>query len=397
MADTLDIQHEPATMTPVQLGENAADPFKDWSETPPAQPQTTTAQPAATTTTTTTAPAATTTTTTEPEETFDEEDYLKNNFGFQSREQARTELERLRNLEKNPVKEEIKFENDESKRVFDLIKAGKVKEVRDYLDRQDRLDRLTQYDLSKAEQAADILKAHLQFKNPDLTPKEVDRLINRKFSFPEKPANNLDLTPEENQAAIQAWENKVREIEEDMIIEAKLVRPELSQFKSNLVLPDIQPPVDPAAAEAKQKELQQWQTSRNNYLTSLNRDLQNFNGFTFTYKDNEVEYQIPFAPSDQEKAQLKEQLSDFNRDQFLDQRWFDEAGNPKINEIAADIYLLQNRDKIMQKFVNESSAKMLAHIKKNRANITVGQAPQGTFQPNNLTEQEKQEAAIWSA
>lgn len=394
MADTLDIQHEPATMTPVQLGENAADPFKDWSETPPAQMQTTTAQPAATTTTTTTA------TTTEPEETFDEEDYLKNNFGFQSREQARTELERLRNLEKNPVKEEIKFENDESKRIFDLIKSGKpekIKELRDYFDRQDRLDRITQYDLSKAEQAADILKAHLQFKNPDLTPKEVDRLINRKFSFPEKPANNLDLTPEENQAAIQAWETKVREIEEDMIIEAKLVRPELSQFKSNLVLPDIQPPVDPVAAEAKQKELQQWQTSRNNYLTSLNRDLQSFNGFTFTYKDNEVEYQIPFTPSDQEKAQLKEQLSDFNRDQFLDQRWFDEAGNPKINEIAADIYLLQNRDKIMQKFVNESSAKMLAHIKKNRANITVGQTPQGTFQPNNLTEQEKQEAAIWSA
>lgn len=396
MSDTLEIAHEPQVMTPVQLGENAADPFRDWSETPPEPKPVAAAEPAAAPP----AEPASTTATVEPEETFDEEDYLKNNFGFQTREQARTELERLRSLEKNPVREEIKFENDESKRIFEIIKSGKpekIKELREYFDRQDRLDRITQYDLSKAEQAADILKAHLHFKNPDLTPKEVDRLINRKFSFPEKPANNLDLTPEENQAAIQQWEQKVKEIEEDMIIEAKLVRPELSQFKSNLVLPDIQAPVDPAAAEAQQKELQQWQASRNNYLTSLNRDLQNFNGFTFTYKDNEVEYQIPFTPSEQEKTQLKEQLSDFNRDQFLDQRWFDEAGNPKINEIAADIYLLQNRDKIMQKFVNESSAKMLAHIKKNRANITVGQTPQGTFQPDNLTEKEKQEAAIWSA
>jgi len=394
MPDT-EVIEQPVTMTEVKMGETAQDPFKDnWSETPVIPAKTEPAaqqQPAATTT----APAATTTTTTSEDETFDEDTYLKTNFGWESQAAAKAEVERLRALEKTP-REEIKFANDESKRIFDLIKGGKVKEVRDYLDRQDRLDRLTTYDLSKADQAAEILKSHLQFKNPDLTPREVDRIISRKFTFPAKPANNLDLTPEENQAAIQEWENKVREVEEDMIIEAKLVRPELAQFKSELALPDINY-VDPTIAEAQQKELQEWQANRTNYLKALNDDLKNFTGFSVKYKDNDVEYAVPYGVTPEELTALKGELSDFNRDKFLDERWFDQDGKPKVAEIASDIYFLKNKDKILQKMVNESAAQLLVQVKKQRANITVGTQPQGTFQPDNASEQEKQERAIWSA
>lgn len=395
MADT-EVIEQPVTMTEVKMGEKAQDPFSDnWSETPPT-PQPAAAQqanPPAAAAPASPAPAATTTPT--DDETFDESEYLKTNFGWESAESAKAELERLRGLEKTP-REDLKFANDESKRIFDLIKSGKTKEVRDYLDRQDRLDRLTTYDLSKADQAADILKAHLQFKNPDLTPREIDRIISRKFTFPTKPANNLDLTPEENQAAIQEWENKVREVEEDMIIEAKLVRPELAAFKSELVLPDIHH-VDPAAAEAQQKELQEWQTNRANYLKLLNDDLKNFTGYSVKYKDNDVEFAVPYGVQPEELTALKGELSDFNRDKFLDERWFDKDGKPRIAEIASDIYFLKNRDKILQKMVNESAAQLLVQVKKQRANITVGTQPQGTFQPDSASEQEKQERAIWSA
>ena len=395
MAGTTEVIEQPVTMTEVKMGEKAQDPFSDnWSETPPTQQPAAAQQanpPAAA------APAAPAATTMTDDETFDEGEYLKTNFGWESAESAKAELERLRGLEKTP-REDLKFANDESKRIFDLIKSGKTKEVRDYLDRQDRLDRLTTYDLSKADQAADILKAHLQFKNPDLTPREIDRIISRKFTFPAKPANNLDLTPEENQAAVQEWENKVREIEEDMIIEAKLVRPELAQFKSELVLPDIQH-VDPALAEAQQKELQEWQTNRANYLKLLNEDLKNFSGFTVKFEDqrNGFDFSVPYEVVPEELTSLKEQLSDFNRDKFLDERWFDKDGKPRIAEIASDIYFLKNRDKILQKMVNESAAQLLVQVKKQRANITVGTQSQGTFQPDNASEQEKQERAIWSA
>lgn len=396
MPDT-EVIEQPVTMTEIPVSEKAQDPFGEWSETPPAPPTPAAQQqqptpPAAATTTTTETPAASS-----EEDTFDEGTYLKNTFGWENAESARAELERLRALEKTPKPEEIKFANDDSKKLFDLIKGGKTKEVRDYLDRQDRLDRLTQYDLSKADQAADILKAHLQFKNPDLTPREIDRLMSRKFTFPEKPVNNLDLTPEENQAAVQAWQQKVQEIEEDMIIEAKLVRPELNQFKSELVLPDINY-VDPAVAEAQQKELQEWQSNRANYLKALD-DIKNFTGFSVNFKDaeNGFEFAVPYGVSPEEATALKGELSDFNRDKFLDERWFDKDGKPKVTQIASDVYFLKNRDKILQKMVNESAAQLLVQVKKQRANITVGTQPQGTFQPDNLSEQEKQERAIWSA
>lgn len=395
MPDT-EVVEQPVTMTEVAVSDKAQDPFKEWSETPPTPPAAAQQAAPASQAAPAASPAAVPTTTTE-DETFDEDTYLKTNFGWESQAAAKAEVERLRNLEK--TRPETKFANDESKRIFDLLQSGKPedkKTVRDYLDRQDRLDRLTTYDLSKADQAADILKAHLQFKNPDLTPREVDRIISRKFTFPTKPANNLDLTPEENQAAVQDWENKVREVEEDMIIEAKLVRPELTQFKSELVLPDIHR-VDPAVAEAQQKELQDWQTNRANYIKALNEDLKNFTGFSVKYKDNDVEFAVPYGVAPEELTALKGELSDFNRDKFLDERWFDKDGKPRIAEIASDIYFLRNKDKILQKMVNESAAQLLVQVKKQRANITVGTQSQGTFQPDNASEQEKQERAIWSA
>jgi hypothetical protein len=175
------------------------------------------------------------------------------------------------------------------------------------------------------------------------------------------------------------------------------VRPELAQFKSQLVLPDIQH-VDPAIAEAQQKELQQWQANRANYLKALD-DIKNFSGFSINYKDatSGIEFAVPYGVAPEEQAALKGELSDFNRDKFFDERWFDKDGNPRVNEIASDIYFLKNKDKILQKMVNESAAQLLVQVKKQRANITVGNTPQGTFQPDNASEQEKQERAIWSA
>jgi len=397
MPDTEVIDQPISTSIPVQLGENAKDPFGEWSETPihaPSQQQTTQqtqqTEPAATTTTTTT--------THEPEEeTFDEATYLKNNFGWENLDLGRAEIERLRNLEKNPLKEEIKFENEESRKLFDLIKQGKVAEVRSILDKQDRLERLSQYDLSKPEQAADILKAHMRFKNPELTEQEVDYYINKKFRVPAKPQNNLDLTDEENAAALSAWQEQVNDIHQDMVIQAKLVKPELVQFKSELILPDIEKPVDPAAAEAQQKELQQWQSSRENYLKALESDFKNFNGFNVPYKDEDVEYSVSFTPTEEEKTALKEELKDFNINEFFDKEWFDDKGNPKTNRIMSDLYFLKNRDKIFQKFVHESARQRLAALKKDRANITVGTQSQGTFQPDNRDHSQKQEDAIWAA
>lgn len=381
----------------VNLGDTARDPFLDWSDTPPVipEPSTQTQQPAATTTTT--APATTTTTEESSEETFDEATYLKNNFGWESSDAAKTELERLRNLEKNPVREEIKYDNEDSKRIHQLIKEKKFPELREYLNQQDRLDRLSGYDLSKADQAAEVLKTHMRLKNPDLSEEDVDHYINKKFRLPQKPQNNLDLTDAENEAAMASWQEQVNEIHRDMMIEAKLVKPELSKFKSELILPDIQAPVDPSIAEAQQKELQQQQAQRENYLKVLESDYKNFNGFNVGYKDEDVEYAVSFVPTDEEKVALKEELKDFNLNSFFDKEWFDDKGNPKTDRIMADLYFLKNREKIFQKFVNESARQRLAALKKDRANITVGTTSQGTFEPDNRTEMQKQEDAIWRA
>ena len=60
---------------------------------------------------------------------------------------------------------------------------------------------------------------------------------------------------------------------------------------------------------------------------------------------------------------------------ILSDRWFNEDGNPKVQQIMADKYLLENREKIFSKIANEAaSQRLLAHLKKT-GNININQTP----------------------
>jgi len=389
MSDTATITSPEERATIVQTNDDPSAGFDGVEVIPTTAAQTTPAAPA---------PASPAAPAPAADEIFDEADYIKSNFGWDNKESALAEINRLRGIEKNPPKpEEVKFANEDSKRIFDAIKAGNVKPLRDFLERQERLDRVSAYDLSAPEQAADVIRTHLSLKNPDLKPAEIDRLMAKKYSLPAKPANNLDLTPEENAAALNAWQDQVNNVHMDMIIDAKMARPELSQLKAELVLPDIQQPADPQVAELQRKEAEQWQTMRNTYLQTLESDFQKFDGFKADYKDDEAEFSVAFQPTEQEKTALKAQLQNFNKDEFFDKRWFDENGKPRVDVIASDIYFLQNRDRILQKFLNEGGQQRNAATKRKLSNIQLGNQPQGTFQPSDVSEKEKQEAAIWEA
>jgi len=367
------VMSDTSTATPAVEQPKIVDPFDDsnWRETviSDATKEPAKAEPAATPAATTTEPA---------EETFDEAAYLKTKFGWESHDDGIKELEELRKLKANPPAKEPEFANEDSKKVFDYIKSGNIKKLREFLDRQDRLERVTKYELSKADEAAEVLKTHMRFKHPDLTEDDIDYHINKKFRLPEKPVNNLDLTDEENVAAMERWQSQVSDIQRDMIIEAKLARPELTKFQSELSLPDLEYK-DPQAEERRQKEEAAWQANRETYVKTLESDFKNFKSYDITAKTEEGEYPLQWVVSEKEQMAQKEELSNFNKDEYFDKRWFDESGKPYVQQIMADKYWLENRDKIVQKLVNDTAQKVLADVIKKHGNVNVnGPAQQRT-------------------
>ena len=95
----------------------------------------------------------------EEEDVFDADEYLKKNLGFDNWNTAKEELEKLRNK-----REEIKFANEQSEKLFSALKEGKEDEVYNFLNEKKKFERIDSLDLSKKENAAELIKLSLQHK-----------------------------------------------------------------------------------------------------------------------------------------------------------------------------------------------------------------------------------------
>lgn len=329
-------------------------------------------------------------------ETFDEETYIKG-LGFETVESAKTanaeliELRKIKEQVQTPA--EIQFANEQSKKFFEYAKEGKKAELRDYLIQEERLERMSAMDVTKLEHAAEVIKLNMQLKNKDLTGDEINFQFSEDFSIPEKPEQDEEESEEAFQKREDRWKKEVERVEKRMVIAAKQAKPELAKFQSELVLPDIQR-VDPKAAEAAQKELESIQAQVDQFLAKLGSDFKNFNGYNTTLKDAEVEIGIGYMIPNEEKVAVKARLETFATEgysKYFGDRWFDATGSPKIDQMMSDIYLLDNRDKIFQKLVNESASQRLAHQLKTKSNIQIDNVPRGTFDPGDPKAQKEKE------
>jgi len=324
-----------------------------------------------------------------PTQTFDPNQFIKEKFGFESVEQAEQEFKKLKE------QPSFEFKDQVSKTLFDAIKEGKADDVYQVLNEQKRLEKLTTADLN-TDLAIEIVKESLKQKHKELNDEEVDLLFYDKFYVPLKPEQGYDESDEDYASKVKSWEAQVNYTEKKLMIEAKMTRSELEKLKSDIKLPDI---YNEAGKEAEsQEEFEFMQKARQTYEQTLNSEYQSFNGFNVSVKDEDVEIPISFNVAEEERLVMKNQLEDFDTESYLENRWFTKEGKPNVQQIMADKYLLENRDKIFSKIANEAaSQRLLAHLKKN-GNININQTatPQGTKPDLSGAEAERLRLAEWA-
>lgn len=327
------------------------------------------------------------------------EEWLKQNYGWDNVDAGKAELAELRKLkEQAQTPAEHTFANDAAKKYYEAITGGKRDDLYNILHQQRQLERLEKLPLANATEAAEIIKANLQYKHQDLTQDEVNFLYKKRYSLPAKPIQG-DQEDADYAVQLESWKQAVQEKEQEIVIEAKLAKPELAKYKSELVLPDI-PKVANEQPQISQEDLAKYEAFKNNFQQKLASDYQNFKGFSVTAKDGDVQLPVTYAISPEELAVSKQMLENLNVNEFLDQRWFDEQGNPKINQMQEDLYLLTNRDKVFQKIANESAAQRYAHHQKIQNNIKLNGvnngAPTVTAQPDTKAEQHQMAEFLWN-
>ena len=320
--------------------------------------------------------------------TFDSNQFLKEKFGFDNLEQAEQEFKKVKESQDSG----FNFENETSRNLFNAIKEGKLDEIYDVLSQQKRLEKLTNSEIN-GNLAVDIIRTNLQNKYKDLTSDEVDLLFYQNYNFPQRPEKSFEDADEDYEQKLNSWQNEIDFIERRMIIDAKVIKPELEKLKTEIKLPDV---YGLEKQEAQSREAFEMATqARQVYERTLESDFKNFNGFEVTVKDEDVEVPVNFNISDEEKLDLKNRLSDFDSDAYYENRWFNKDGTPNVKQAMQDIYLLENFDKISKKLVNEAASQVkLAYIK-NSGNVTLNpKTPQGTPQPNPNAQME--DLAMWA-
>ena len=322
-------------------------------------------------------------------QSFDPNQFVKERFGYETVEEAENEFKKLKE------KPSFEFKDDVSKTLFDAIKEGKADDVYEVLNQQKRLEKLTNSELN-SEIAAEIVKTNIKNKHKSLSDEDVELLFYDQFFVPLKPEQGYDESDEDYAAKVNQWQSQVDYTERRLMIEAKVLKPEIEKLRSEITLPDI---YNESGRQAEsQAEFEVMQEARSIYERTLDSDFQSFNGFNVSVKDEDVEIPISFNVAEEERLAMKNDLEDFDTDLYFENRWFNKEGKPNVQQIMADKYLLENREKIFSKIANEAaSQRLLAHLKKN-GNININQTPtpQGAKPDLNGIEAERLRMAEWA-
>lgn len=336
----------------------------------------------------------------ETEEVVDADEWLKSTFGWENTDSAKAELDELRKLRENAsTKEEIKFANEASEKFYRLLQEGKEDDVYNFLQEKKKIEKLTASELNE-DLAAEVIKTNMQKKYKDLTASEIEYKFNKQFGVPAKPVQQDVETDDEYQQRLSSWEDKVRDIKTEMMIEAKLAKPELERLKSELTLPDIKS-ANEGNQGYSQEELAIHEKLVNSFKDSAKSALNSFDGFNVSVKDEEVDIPLSYAISQEEKSAIAEQIerfadSNFDANAILADRWLTDDNQLNTAQMIKDLALLYSEGKMSQKFVNDAASKRLAEHIRRTSNISLNsRTPQETFSPDQKSNFDKQVEFIW--
>ena len=264
-----------------------------------------------------------------------------------------------------PIAETKKtFANEDSENIYNLLVEGKDEEVLSVLNEQKKLKEADK--LSPSE----ILKLNMQYQNKDFTSLEINDLFNETYELPEVPEQELTETDEEFEDRTKQYDKQVKKIESRMARDSKPAIIELQKQLKDIVLPSLK--VEPKAIEVSQEDLAELQKANEKFLKQVNEDVQAFDGYTTTFKDEEVEMSVGYklTKEDREQIQPLVALSASDAGSFLQKiGWLDENGNIDTKKMSSDLPLILNKEKVFQKIASETGNKRHAESIKSIKNI----------------------------
>lgn len=282
---------------------------------------------------------------------------IKDKFGYQNHEDAIKEIEDLRAFKAAPPIAEYEFENEDSAKLFKAWQAGKKNEVYQYLAKEQQIEKYLTAEVN-ADNAADVVKLGMQLKYKDLSPAEIDYKFKKTFAIPPKPVQASDEEQDEYNTRLSAWQEVANDKQMELLIEAKLAKPELEAAKSKLVFPEIADSQDEGYTQYKKAlELQ-----TQNQAEQARKDAEAiaaYKAFTpksietklpFIDEANKINFEFQYEPDPESFVQA--QNMSLNVESFFES-FYDKDGNPDRKAFLDALYFAKNKDKMLLEAIKQ--------------------------------------------
>lgn len=299
------------------------------------------------------------------------------NYGWENEEAAKTEIEKLKQVK---PQEEVKWANEDSRKVHELLREGKIDEVVDIYNKQKQLDKYITGEVNPTT-AEGIIKLQMKMKYPTLSEAQIDFQYNEDYGTQPKPVQKSDELDDEYEERLAAWQATTSRVDMKKTIAATMAIPELQKLKTEIVLPDtsLNSP-NQVQRQLTQEEIAADKQMREQWVKAATSTATEFKGFSTTakYKDGDKEVEIPvsYGLSDEERKVVTTKLSTFVENNFnlydlFKDRWVDENGNDKINQMVEDISWLMFGKNAATKFANDASNQRMENYLRDKKNIRV--------------------------
>lgn len=334
------------------------------------------------------------------EKTFDHKEWLKQEFDVEDAAILKQEREELKAFREKTKQEE--FKNEDSKKVYEYLREGKEDEVYEYFGKKKQIEKLSKADVTADKNvAAELVKFGIKNENKEanLSEEEINFLFNQRYAMPKEPNEDDYTDVDVFEKDMLSWKEQVQTIEKRIMIEAKMQQPKLSQLNQEIVLPDIKRDQQNALSQEDLDALKQMQES---FVQTAKTSIDGFKGFDVNVKDKDVDYNVSYVPSAEEKTLVNEKLNEFAKSGFdanalLADRWVNEDGKTlNVERMVKDLSLIYSNEKLSQKLVTDAANKRLELYLKEKKNITLNETvTNGQFNPDNKkTQQEALTEAI---
>jgi len=292
------------------------------------------------------------------EEVLDEEDFIK-----QRTEGMYSSWDELQAALQEQQTKQIKFENETSEILYNLIAEGKINEVADILYNKKIADEI------KTKPDEEVLKSYIKFQNPEFDNEDIEAEYQEKYSIDEFAFDESKLKREQKKLnqKVKNDVSEAREFFESMSEEIKF--PQYTQQQQD------EPQEDTEAQEERQK-----------FLDSLNGVESRIGSIPFNWKDDKASLSIngKFEIPAQEASKYREAAESLQ--DYYGERYYQD-GKYNSERLLKDLYIADNFDKIVQSVISQTANQTRLEMLKQRKNITTDVEQQGTYRPSAADEE----------